>query len=530
MELSFSNTRFSEAEFLCAKKILENIDPEHFAETDCMSPLLESQVLDATFQGSLIQKPYFRNCTFSGTLFDGNNAVESSIISCSFLGATFRDVCMNYSNLTSTNFISTLLDNCGCSNCDMSGVKITQSTVSGCDFIRSFFGNAEISETSFIHCSFEEADFLDTELTDVDLSQASFDYAHFNSVKLINSILPFWSALRSHGCLNALQHSENVQIKYSSDAKGISVAEFLSKLESLLPYFYKKRQHFVLANVCIFLGRQKDALAYIIEGLQESIQSRDFRTIRHLCELAAQNQFFTIKQLRQLYELLISEHAIHGMSHHEYQLYLAEIREIRHFLVENPYGLPRMVITMQTTLAEDDYIGLSSLLKFWDDSIRSFLPQSIYHISIYRNSPPWLEISICETIVQLLPYLLMIGTIVFGAANKSVKFLQNISTARGLQLDNKEKKTHLKEMQRQDKLKTEQLRLENEKLQLEIDEKKLAYQRQLSQFQSVPPSADGQKELTLAPEVRAQVPCIKYSIQGDTASLSVPRQGILKPD
>lgn len=527
MELSIPNYMFSETEFLSAKRILEDFDPEYFDDSDYFSPPLDSQSLDRTFQGSLVQKPNFKNCTFNGTQFDGNNAVESNILSCAFFDVIFRDVCMNYSNLTSTKFVSSTFDNCGCSTCDFSKVRISKSELTGCDFIRSYFNDVEVSETTFIHCSFEEAEIHNTAFVDVDLSQTGFDYASLDSVRFVRTTLPFWGVLRSFGGLNALCNSEDVQIKFSASSKAISVSELLSKMASLQAYFYKKKQYFVLANVCIFLGQQKNALAYIMEGLRESIQNRDFRTIRHLCELASKNCFFKKRQLRQLYDILISESATSGMSHHEYQLYLTEIQEIRRLLVENPYELPRMTITIQTKFSCDDYTSLASLLKFIDTSLQHYLPQCIYHISIYRNSPPQLEISICEVINQLFPYLLAIGTIVFGKTNKSVKFIQDINTAIGSGLDNKEKRIHLKEAKKQEMLKTEHMQLENEKLKLEIEEKALGLQEKLQFNQSQSFLMKEQELLSLPSEVKAQIPCIKYSFQGGNYSLSIPRQGVL---
>jgi len=395
MQISTRDTIFSDIEYLVAENILKDFAPGHFDDSDYFCSQLRDQVFDDTFQGSRVRKPDFVNCGFMGTRFDGNDAVGSSMAACRFTNTVFRDVCMNYSNLTASRFQGALLDNCGCSNCNFSGVELAGSRASGCDFIRSFFYKAKISSSVFTHCSFEEAEFVDTEFVDTDLSQSGMDYAILDTARFTNAVLPFWGVLRSFGGLSALRASADVRIKYSADSRAITVPELLSKLEGLQPYFYRKKQYFVLANVYIFLGRQKNALTSILEGLRIYIRDRDFRSVRRLCELAARNRFFRKRQLRQLYDLLISEDAISGMDHHEYQLYQTEIQGIKHLLVENPYGLPRITILVQTAFPCENYARLAGFLRFIDRSIEQYLPQCIYHISIYRNSPPQIEIPVC---------------------------------------------------------------------------------------------------------------------------------------
>ena len=532
MVLSTQGARFSEIEYLAAENILKDFDPEHFNENDHFSPPLNNQIFDAAFQGSLVRKPHFTNCRFTGTQFDGNDAVASSMVACDFISVVFRDACLNYSDLSDSKFDTVLLDNCGCSNINFSNVSISKSQITGCDFIRSFFCDTKIDATSFIHCSFEESEFKNAEFFDVDLTQTGFDYAILDTASFTRTTLPFWGVLRSFGGLNALsRRSKDVQIKYSSNSRAISIPEFFSKLEALQAYFYRKKQYFVLANVSIFLGDQKSALSYILEGLRENIQNRNFRTIRHLCELASRNRFFQKKQLLQLYDLLISEDATSDMNHHEYQLYLAEIREIKHLLVENPYGSPRMTISIQTAMPCDDYSSLAVLLRFIDKSLQYYMPQCIYYISIYRNSPPLLEISVCEVLTELFPYLIAIAAIIYGTGNKSVKLLQEICTANGIRLDNQEKKMHLKAAQEQETLKTEHMKLENEMLQVEIAKKKLDLkEKQQAAVQQTSPHTEESKIPDLSPELKRQILSIKFTIQSDTPDFIAPRQGVLMDD
>lgn len=529
MDASMQGTLFSEPEYLVAKSIISEFAPDHFVDLEQYPAPICGQVFDDTFQTSNIRKPNFENCRFSSVTFEGNDATTAFLLECDFEHVVFRDVCLNYSNLSASKFDDVTFENCGCTGCDFGDVKMLSSVVTGCSFMRSYFYEAEIVDSSFVHCSFEEAEFKNTRFVGANLSQAGLDYAILDSVSFMHTTLPFWGVLRSYGGLAALQRSKNTCLKYTFDSREIPAPEFLSKLESMLPYFHKKKLFFELANVLIFLGRQREALSCILEGLRESIQHRDLRNVRHLCELASQNRFFTKQQLRQLYDILITEDAVSVMGHHEYLNYQMEIQEIKHLLVENPYGLPQITIQIHTSICHDDYTSLAELLRYIDQSIAFYLPQSVYHISIYRNSPPLLDVSICEMLPALLPYLFTLAVYVFGATNKSVSLFQDICKAHGIRLDNREKKIHLKAAEEQEALKTEHMRLENRLLQAQIAHQEMELEKKRREIaeESTLIATDVPD---MPPEVKQQISAIEFSIQTDDLGISELRQGVLSAD
>lgn len=214
------------------------------------------------------------------------------------------------------------------------------------------------------------------------------------------------------------------------------------------------------------------------------------------------------------------------MGHHEYLHYQMEIQEIKHLLVENPYGLPQITIQIHTSICHDDYTSLAELLRYIDQSIAFYLPQSVYHISIYRNSPPLLDVSICEMLPALLPYLFTLAVYVFGATNKSVSLFQDICKAHGIRLDNQEKKIHLKAAEEQEALKTEHMRLENRLLQAQIAHQEMELEKNRREIaeESTLIATDVSD---MPPEVKQQISAIEFSIQTDDLGISELRQGVL---
>lgn len=512
------DTSYSEIEYDIAMKVMQEFTSGQTEEAKFEFSEASNLDFDDQLQASRIRKPKFDHCRFTGVNFLGNNAVGSRIVDCTFFSGKFKDVCFNYSNLSSTNFCSTIFDNCGCSHCDFSGATFSQVAMSGCDFLESHFSHTLFDHIIVGHCSVEEADFKDVRMLDSDLTELTCDYARFENVEFTNVTLPFWGILKSFGGLDAIaRHPEQISIKYSSTAPAIKAESFLAKLNDLRPYFFKEKQYFVLANICIYAGEQSLALQYILEGLKCGIQARDFRAVRHLCELASRNCFFSTKQLQQLYQAITANDATLDMSTYEYQCYLSEIRTLKYILVDNPYELPQMTISLSTSLPCHDYNALGEMLRFVDNSIKYYIPQSVYHIAIRRNSPPHIDIIISDALPVLVSFLVFSASLILGATNKGVQMLSDLFKMHGYHLDNKEKKTRLALAKQQEELKIEQLELENESLRLKIEKQKqdLTQMQQTAREGKTPLSQDD-SEPNLRSDLREAVKSIHFSIQSST--------------
>lgn len=159
-----------------------------------------------------------------------------------------------------------------------------------------------------------------------------------------------------------------------------------------------------------------------------------------------------------------------------------------------------------------------------------YLPQAVYHISIYRNSPPQLELSGFESIPALIFYLSTIATVIFGSMNKSVSLFREICQANGIRLDNLQKKAHLKAAEEQDSLKTEHMRLENELLQLQIAKQELELKKSHQEIERQNSVLSGQDVPDLPLEVKQQISTIEFSIHSDDSEVVALRQGVLSAD
>lgn len=482
MDILKQTSQFTKIEQNIAEDLLKEFAPNELVySTSTRSHPIENKKFDKNFCGRLVRQPQFRNCTFTEVDFSGIDGTASGWINCKINNSLFKDAGMNYSDFSGSHFLlDTRIINTGCSECNFTNTLFQNSVCDGTTFDRSFFINSIIKDCKFTHCSFIDGTFRNTAIENTVLTQASLEYATFQNITWgDNTILPFWGILKSYNGLDSIKKTQNkVYIQASINGSKILCERFIEMLNDLQPYFWKRKDFFVLANINIFLGHQKTALKYMLEGLRYSLDNRDFRMIRHLCELAANNHFFTREQLHLLYNILTSNDTLLKMNDHEYQIYIDELDTIKRLLIDNPYSMPQMVITYKTDYPDDTYEYLFCLVNFIEKSIKKYLPQASYYFTVHRNSPPTAEIFLSDTLINLYYFFVATTPLLIITAGKALSGLKSLLETQGIDLDNKIKR---KELERKD-LEIEHMRLENEKLRQELN--KSNHQNKLDNDQS----------------------------------------------
>ncbi|MCB2189742.1 MAG: pentapeptide repeat-containing protein [Deltaproteobacteria bacterium] len=438
-------TGFSSVELAHAKTILRQLDPETFDALDYYGIQANDQQYGTNFNGSKINKCHFKKCIFKEVDFLGTTGASSSFKNCVFKNCNITNACFDFADFSGSEFVAEDkigdISASGFAHANLSRVKLNGISISACSFENSYFKNAVICDCSLKHCSFENASFEDTSFKSLDLSRTSLDFSTMNRITFRKVTLSPIGILHSFGGLYEVErNAENVTFKFPSSNVELTYADLISKLEGMQAFFFYVKDFFALSALNIYFGNHDQAYQYLGMGLVHSLNYRDFRMIGYYCKLASLNHFFTKRQLINLYNNLRSSSINETMTSHEYNVYLYEMDRIKRMLIDNPFGLPQMKISLITNIDSKEITLISEILEYLDKTIEEYLPQGSKHITLQHNSPFQFEIFLSDSLVTLYECALALSTGLFGLTTfiaKIQKMVTEHHKIKGLKLDNK---------------------------------------------------------------------------------------------
>jgi uncharacterized protein YjbI with pentapeptide repeats len=443
-----SVTEFSDVEVIRAESLVKKLDPARFDLTDYFGLDASHRTYGKEFDGEKIKKCHFEFCTFSDVAFVGAMGASCSFRKCSLTNCVVRDTCFDFADFSGTTISVDVkgenFQSSGFVYSNFSDAVIDNVEFRGCNFDSSHFGRTRISNARFNFCNFENACFDGTTFINTDLSNASIDFSMLREVSFDNVKLSMISLLHSfYGLQNAEKFSTSTVVKLPSSDVEIGFAEFIDKLNDMQPFFFRINDFFALSTSSIYFGNHDLAYKYIRHGLSHSLKYRDFRMIGYYCKLASLNHFFTRDQLKQLYEGLRSGNIVQSMTSHEYDVYTYELDRIRRILVDRPFGLPQVSITIATSVSQDNIDGASRITAHLSQLLKMHLPESNNYITIRHNSPFDFVITISDHISNLYGCALLISTSFFGLTPVILRYQKIIFEhlrIKGMKLDIEKKK------------------------------------------------------------------------------------------
>lgn len=420
-------TDFSGIEITRAESILRQIAPSELVEVNYYGIEAYGEKYDSKFNGSKIKKSRFKKCSFSEVSFIGTAGAASSFNECSFVDCKIENSCFDFADFTNSRWkgkqSKSDISGSSFSHTNFSGTTIDNTIFGGCNFEGSYFKDSTLRQNDYKHCSFENACFENTVFQNVNMSQACIDFSTIGNAVFEDSILPFVGILHTFGGLqNAEKYSDNITIKSTESNLEMTFGQYVSRLEDIQAYFYKINDFFALATMHIHFGNHDAAYRYIGNGLQYSLNNKDFRMIGYYCKLASLNHFFTKEQLRKIYKNMQSSTVMKNMTSHEYQIYIYEMDRIKRMLIDNPFGLPQIKISLTTDILPEDTKNISNLLDYLNTAIKEYAPQSSNYLSLRHNSPTAVDIFLSDTFQSLYYFIIMFSGCLFGLTTTISKF------------------------------------------------------------------------------------------------------------
>ncbi len=442
---------FSNIELMRAESVLRQMDPVRFDAINYFGMQVHDRKYGKEFEGEKIAKCKFTKCEFDEVSFWGTAGVSSVFKECVLRNCRFKNACFDFSNFSKTqladNNSMTHIEASSFTHTDFSDANLSGIKCNGCDFENSYFQNAVVRNSVFQHCNFENAYFENTLFEDIDLSRTSIDFSIMKNVEFKNVKLPFTGILHSFGGLQNIQNQmDNVTFKFPQSDVEILFEEFIGKLEDLEAFFFKINDFFTLATINIYFGNHDLAYQYLGRGLWYCLEQKEFRMIGYLCKLASLNHFFTKEQLQRLYEKMKSNEFIKTMNSHEYYIYLYELDRTKRMLVDNPFGLPQIKISVETEIFPEEIRLMSDALSFVDEAIQMYAPQASTYKTLRHNSPLLIEIFSSDTLDTLYKLAILLSAGLLGVTttiSRVYKIITEHNKIIGLRLDNELKEIEI---------------------------------------------------------------------------------------
>jgi len=508
-----------------AINILKELDPVRFSESDYYAVDISNKEFDSAFSGNKIRKSRFTSCKFNEVIFYGTAGTSSAIVGCEFIGCTVENAGFDFVDFTSTHFgvgdSITKIESSGFAYSNFSDSKILNVICSGSNFDNAYFNRTLIKNARLKHCKFENAHFINVSFENVDLSNLGFEFALFENINMNNAVLPYMGVLQSFNLLQEIyKQPEMVSLKFPDSEITISAQEFFKHIDKLQSYFYEKRDFFVLANINIFMGNQKQSFMYIMMGLNDSIEKSDFRMIRYLCKLASTNHFFTRNQLREIYEYLNLPKITERFNHHDYQIYFHEMDKIKRVLIDNPFELPQIVISVKTTIPAEDSENAGLLIASLSKFIDLIAPQSINYLTLRHNSPNIIEIFSSDNLNALYNTMAVLAFICLGVSSTVFNLRNEFIGYKTKKLDYKDKEIDYEFKKKSFETRLEREMLETEKLRKEVfsqNESECYEKLKLASEQNIENDLESFYLADIIPEtVKRQISSLSFSIKTDS--------------
>lgn len=424
MDLPQKRALFSPFEIDVAKKLAVGIDPNELQ----VLPHAEGPVKDLAFTPKFpppaMREGVFWRCTFDRINFCGSNAAQVVLKDCRLRQCSVADA-----NFKASDFTGSDLDfDASASSFDSSdftNATLLNTNLEGCSFTESDFTNAQIVNCKIVHSEFVAAKFSRAYLKDSDMVKTNLDYSEFERTSFVNVTLPYWGVLHVVKGLWEILSADGVRFSTADGMHCVERDQYIEEISLLRPYFYQNRDFLALANLYIFDGEYEKAYDMMLLGIGDACKHGRLSRLKYLCRMASLNKFFSRAQLRMLYRQIETSISSGEFSPMQYKNYLQELDSAKRLLLDQPFELDTIFITIQTTIQSDDYEKRLLIQKMLDQMISETAPEAVSHMEVRHNSPLEFVIQVSENVWQLLVLFAMVD-FAFDKSTTYIERLQNI--------------------------------------------------------------------------------------------------------
>ena len=247
-----------------------------------------------SMQRSQIRGSKLKNTNFGYAAATGSRFIDTLFEDCALNNASFQccdliDVIVHStdrkyitgSNFSQSNIVSSCFDN----------IRIKASTFSQCYFLDSGFKGCRIRSCTFENSIFDSCRFIDTDMVRLNMEFIKFKKGNeFDNVELSMHQIPYMIGFKDPLDNGKNVHAVSYKIGCDNKASKLSYSwpRYKDMLMDMAKVYYSSGELYPVANILFNLGDTKGAHSAVMEGLRKSLIERDFRMVRHFCDIGTE--------------------------------------------------------------------------------------------------------------------------------------------------------------------------------------------------------------------------------------------------
>lgn len=383
------------------------------------------------FEFTRFKSGQYEECIFDSCEFEAVGLSGTHFFSCDLNDCTFNDSNMQFcefsrgSNLrginTTTKISNSNLSQSMYCDCALENVRFKSTTIS-----QARFRNTTFHEVYWDSCTLQDDVFDNITMQDISIVGCNLEYSYFNNVTFKGkAALPFHQIPYAFGLLEYLRYYPDVIQVGSLSMEGafLSASEYIELLPDLFTYYLDMEEYFPAINIALFYKEHERAESLIDAGIQCYIRSNDFRKIKSICRLIADDSAYDKHYMTQLFFKLVEYYNKISVTEYERYQYSLHINEIKKILTGFDEAVPTAQLYLKTNITSADTDKLGGFCRFIEECLGDYgISDEQYFLELRHNSDP---LSFWVTLSHASQEILLYATsIIMSAFTANPEFLQ----------------------------------------------------------------------------------------------------------
>ncbi|MDE7201740.1 MAG: pentapeptide repeat-containing protein [Lachnospiraceae bacterium] len=278
---------------------------------------------------SRFQNISYKDCTFENVAFSAS----------SYHNVTFKQTKLSGNSFACCNFFNSMFVNKKADDVLYTGNNFSQSSFTTCNFKKIMFKSSGFLQSLFYNCRFDSVKFQSNTLEGscfnscylekIDAGHTNVEFIELLNTSLKSVVFPFYQFAYIIGASDFLNEPSD-SISFIAGDKDVPLVDYIRQINNLIYYYDDKQEYFPVCNLLIAKGKMHEAQEVFLKGINQALDTLDFRMLRHLCRLAKRHDLLdeiTVRRANKKIENYLYDDNIPPERINDYIVNTGEIRK-----------------------------------------------------------------------------------------------------------------------------------------------------------------------------------------------------------